>query len=475
MPLLEVYEDYQRIAEQLDHEKFVLIGRKGSGKSAFGTYICEYAKTDPSIFAKFVRRHDYDLELVTRGAAEAGIEFNPSIFVKWLALTHIIKLFLQNEAAQASRKFVLLEQFLSKNSGYVEINRANVVSEIRRHNFTVSTELFRRFLKNQYGRSLDIKEERAHYSRLLPHLEQVVRDVLNSRFVKDNDNSFYLFFDDLDLGYIGDQDSKSAVVELLRTLKALNLETFSGTQAKAVVLLRDDIALQLKDFADTAKLLDTYGYRISWIRERELKRAGESEIFLKKMINRRISYACQYAGVPSQAEDPWRTLVSYVPDRKNKTTFRDIVDHTLFRPRDLIVFFSPLNDSDYRIPLGQDEVKKLKEQYQTALYLELRNEMAATYSEAEADEIFNVLASVGHAASYDGLLQDLRKQLPGRDPEVVLNYLYSRSIVGNVGKGGQYWFACRSLPGTRGYDIDKRLPLIVQVAVRKYLAAKKAP
>lgn len=84
------------------------------------------------MFAKFIRKHDYDLELITRGAREAGVSFNAAAFLKWLVLTNIIKLFLTNEAAKSSKKFVLLEQFLNKNSGYVEINRSSVVEEIKK-------------------------------------------------------------------------------------------------------------------------------------------------------------------------------------------------------------------------------------------------------------------------------------------------------------------------------------------------------
>lgn len=473
MPLLEVYEDYQHISEQIVHEKFILIGRKGSGKSAYGTFICEYAKSSANIFAKFVRRHDYDLELITRSAQEAGIEFNPASFIKWLALTQVIKLFLQSEAVKESKKYYLLDSFLRKNSGYVEIDRSNVVGEIKRYEFKVSTELFRRFLTSAYGKSLDIKEERAHYTRLLPHLESTVQEILRSRLVEDNDNSFYLFFDDLDLDHYGDEKSKLALVELLRTIKSINLDTFSGGRAKIIVLLRDDIALQLGNFADTGKIIDTYGYPISWIRERELRQIAENEILLKKMINKRIAFAFRYAGVPCQVDDPWQSLVSYRAESSSKSTFREVLEYTLFRPRDLIVFFSPLNESDYTLPLGYAEMRKLREQYEKSLYVELSNEISATFSKKQSDSIFRILSQVKNGESYSDFLASIKEEMPDSDATVIAEFLYSRSMIGNIDERGHYWFSCRSPAGAKGHDLDKRQAITVQIALRNYLSTYK--
>jgi hypothetical protein len=43
MPLAEIYEDFHQLLDGLSGEKFIVIGRKGSGKSAFGEYV--YAVT----------------------------------------------------------------------------------------------------------------------------------------------------------------------------------------------------------------------------------------------------------------------------------------------------------------------------------------------------------------------------------------------------------------------------------------------
>lgn len=39
MPLVEVYEDFHQLLDGLSGEKFIVIGRKGAGKSAFAEYV----------------------------------------------------------------------------------------------------------------------------------------------------------------------------------------------------------------------------------------------------------------------------------------------------------------------------------------------------------------------------------------------------------------------------------------------------
>ncbi len=68
----------------------------------------------------------------------------------------------------------------------------------------------------------------------------------------------------------------------------------------------------------------------------------------------------------------WESLVSeeFAP----KSSFKYICDHTYFRPRDLILFFKPLETGRYEIPLNKYSVNGLLGQYASELVKELNNE-----------------------------------------------------------------------------------------------------
>lgn len=44
MPLSKVYKDHCHLVDSLAHEKFIVVGRKGSGKSAFAEHICSVSE-----------------------------------------------------------------------------------------------------------------------------------------------------------------------------------------------------------------------------------------------------------------------------------------------------------------------------------------------------------------------------------------------------------------------------------------------
>ena len=64
MPLEKVYKDYSGLMEGLAHEKFIIVGRKGSGKSAFAEHVCMLAKSEANIFAKFIKQGEANLEQI---------------------------------------------------------------------------------------------------------------------------------------------------------------------------------------------------------------------------------------------------------------------------------------------------------------------------------------------------------------------------------------------------------------------------
>ncbi|MNV30887.1 hypothetical protein D3C71_1221740 [compost metagenome] len=264
MPLSEVYFDYHNLGDQISAEKFIIVGRKGCGKSAFAEFVNLSSRSSSNLFSKFVRKDDYRLDELTQAAGKSGFEIDPITFFKWIIYTHIIRLFLQSESAKSSQKMALVDTFLKKNSGYVDINEYSVKEILSKKGINVNVEPLRRFLRLSSLKDVETKQERAPYYQLIPHLEDVVKHILSSRNEAINRNSYVLFFDDLDIGYKAkNSESREILVSLLRAAKHVNSTIFGGSNAKVVVLLRDDLENDLIDaFPDTAKCRATLGVRL---------------------------------------------------------------------------------------------------------------------------------------------------------------------------------------------------------------------
>ena len=87
--LTEVYEDWHDLFSQLSHEKFIVIGRKGSGKSAFAQFAQAKSKDMANLFIDFVKQNRINLEELVQIGHEEGHEFEKESIFKWLIYTHI--------------------------------------------------------------------------------------------------------------------------------------------------------------------------------------------------------------------------------------------------------------------------------------------------------------------------------------------------------------------------------------------------
>lgn len=448
--LVDVYEDYQGIISQLEGEKFIVVGRKGCGKSAVAEYLSAISKAQPNLHCDFVRATDFGIEVAIQGQPSDGGEIGSQGLFRWLIYTRILKMFVQNEAIKEGKDYTLLNQFLQKNSGYIDIRDYEIKELIQKNGFDVSVEQFKRFMKAKFNREVQTKSERAPYYKLLPHLEEVIQSALTTGFESENSNQYLLFFDDLDVWFSGSSKSVAdSLIGLVRACRHINNEVFAkkSIQAKAVILMRDDIEAHLSGrYADSAKIFATYSTRISWLQDE-----NEERLNLKKFINKRIKFAFEKARMPMILPDPWACLVAGGAERyagsRQISSFRHVLNQTLYRPRDLLLFFKPLESNDYTYPLSERDINDLSNIYFDQLVKEVKNELASFYSGDEVELIFQILARIAKELPlYPNALEIIKEVAPSIAEVKLLDYLFDRSVVG-IYDQGKYWFKHREQEG----------------------------
>lgn len=476
--LKDVYEDYHDLLPQLSAEKFIVVGRKGSGKSAFAEYVCSLSKSQPNLFCQFIRSTDFGLEKIIQHGNDTGHAIDGESFFKWLIYTNILKLFAFNEATKQSKDFELLRQFLQKNSGYININELEVKQLISKHGFDVSTEQFKRFFKAALNKNIEIKSERAPYYKLIPHLEEVIVKVMTSQEELQNENSYALFFDDLDVGFsINNQESVNSVVSLIRACRHINNEIFgkNNLRAKAVILLRDDIEQYISSrFADTAKIFASYKATINWYQNEYVSDPNhEDNLNLKKFINKRISHAFDKAEIKNNSQSPWDWLVKS-DINSDKSSFKYVASQTLFRPRDLLLFFKPLSESDYSYPLSRYEINGLVNAYSAELSKEIKNELSSFFDGNTIEMIFSALGDLSkNSNSYENSIQIINKHCNDVNAAELLEYLFNRSIIGTTDAKGWYTFKCREpISGAQSTHLNKTHSIVIQYGIRAYLMSR---
>jgi hypothetical protein len=60
----DVFEDFLNVITKLQNEKFIISGRKGSGKSAIAERIYSYSRDNAEYFCDFIKKGDIDIEKI---------------------------------------------------------------------------------------------------------------------------------------------------------------------------------------------------------------------------------------------------------------------------------------------------------------------------------------------------------------------------------------------------------------------------
>lgn len=478
--LTEVYEDWHDLFSQLSNEKFIVVGSKGAGKSAFAQYTYAKSLEESNIFVDFVKQDKTNLEKLVQIGLKKGHDLEREAIFKWLIYTHIVRLFTTSEAAKDNSNYDQLRQFLRKNTGFVDITETEIKEFSQNKSFEVHVEPLRRFFRKSIKKDFSIKSERAPFYKLIPHLEEVIISILQSQTERINKNSYIIFFDDLDIGFnISVTSSVDNVVSLLRVAKSINNDFFSrnSVNAKVVILLRDDVEKHIVDiYPDTAKMMASYSANIKWYQDDFQRGDNENDLNIKKFINHRIKKSFEISSLPCNQSDPWKSLVNTEEDYDKKTSFKYVLDHTLFRPRDLLLLFLPLQDGKMSVPLSKPDVNSLIATYSVQLIKEFKNEISSFYEPKEIIQLTKVLKIINKegGCSYNSAMAFLNENYKfDKDKSEILDDLFDRSVIDNRNSPTNFKFKYREpIDGSEIYSLNRKGDIVIHYGFRAYFTSQ---
>jgi hypothetical protein len=432
--LSDVFFDDLGIIDKLSSQRFIVVGRKGAGKSALANYINISMNDIPTSTCKIIKHDAIERELNIQGFnsdAVLGLDF-----YKWLVMVNLIDLLINHETLfEDIKAFERLKEFLEVNRGGVKITDKKVTSvETNNSNsnessFGVDAKPLKMFMKvNGMSSVKNIKNSPSIYE-ILPDLEKVIDKLLQYASQSGNDNSYSLIFDDLDIGFKSNkEESIDNLICLLRATKDINAK-WSNFNFKCIILLRDDVErLLISKESDLNKLFGSYSTELNWHTQ------GDEAPELKSFIERRIKNAFNECHKIENAN--WINLTTCL--------FKDVLDKTFCRPRDLIAYFSPLSEKEYNYPLTKSETDKLSIKYSSHVKDEFCNELSSFYTESEIDSILRALSIVQKDQPTVG---EITPHLisANLDPVKILKDLYDRSFIGMRNDKGHVFFKYKFL------------------------------
>jgi len=412
--------DYNGIYEKsLSADKFLILGKKGSGKTILAEFIRKNSQADSQWFCEVRSYKEFKFhELIQLKSNDISPNEYISIW-EWVAYIDLGRLCLKDNGIPDNKEKQKLRKFFEDNYYSLDIDSQKIIERTRAGK-----------LKGQafgLGGEGTVSEKKVSAGYLY-YLEDLRNTVIS--LLRESGSRYDLYYDELDDRFKNDEYYRDSIISLIKAIDKINILMIeSGIRGKVSLLLRSDIFHILND-PDLNKIRMDNAIYIDWGN----KVSAKSPLF-ELIITKAKASTPLIAALPNEAV--FKTL--FPQDIKRIKPERYILERTLFRPRDLVSMLNLIIDkypkSNY---FGWKGFVDTKHEYSEYFLQEIRNELSGHMSDQFIDESILLLKQFNkHLFSYEGISKFLdknRERYPSLSLDEMLSTFFRFNIIGN------YWY-----------------------------------
>jgi hypothetical protein len=461
--------------------KQVVVGRKGSGKTALYLALLERSRS-LGHFSVGLTFQDYPWALHYKYASDVTDRYERFLASwKFLIFIELFKIILTD--AERDARYILqpqkdalaaVEKFIKNNWGVIAFDYKKTFPS---GGFALGAGDIKPSAAGFSLGGVSITRDGAKLGDTLSRLNEWLWHLLS--VIGTDSPSAYIVFDELDAGFKSDsEDYVDRVTGLLLVVRQLTKE-FAAIKLpfKVVAFLRSDIYDALH-FGDKNKLTEANVSFLQW--NDDLEYHGCS---LKELIDHRIREELQLG---LDVSDPWSVAFDPQVMRGTQPKFKHITFRSHLRPRDVIKFCNcALDEAKKRLRsrsrgggpelITNDDIREARESYSQYMLAELDDEIAKSYTNWQ--RYLAILRKIGSTrfdrAQFAGAYAQVKPQLALElAEEEVLYMLYKYSIIAferAAGKKGAYYDHFRFMDETVRLDPEAR-SFLVHRALKEALA-----
>ena len=300
--------------------KYVLIGNRGTGKSAIFKIIAERDRAKGNLVIELSpENYSYEMlsQLMLKESAGSWVK-QGAYAAAWKYLLYIL---IMKEINKSGRSFksgsaAKIYEYLRDNHKDEQSNPIAILISYLKRLEGIKIGKYEASFKTQELTRLYKLDEIIH---LLPSLYELCKKM-----------NVVVLIDELDKGWDSSEDAKAFISGLFQAAMSINEATNS---IRVLISLRkelyDSIPSLYEDAQKYRDIMDT----IMW-----------DENLLLNLISNRIRYSVQ--ALKSQSDiDAWNAIFVEILDYRQTKSFNYIIDRTLYRPREIIQFCTDIIDT----------------------------------------------------------------------------------------------------------------------------------
>lgn len=443
--------------EVIKPNNFLILGRKGSGKTILAQYVKKISLNDSNWFCDVISYKDFRfhelLQLKTNDIAPNEY----SAIWRWIILIDLAKRVIEDNGIEDAESKCKLNNFFKENYYSLDIDAKKVV-EITKQNKINGSIL--KTIGGEHGTVSKLQE-----SNYLAYLEDLERVIVN--LLKTSKSRYTIFYDELDDRFKHDEFYTNSLISLIKTSDSLNtIFLEKEINAKIILLIRTDIFSLLND-TDLNKIKRINTIKIDW---------GDKVTPDSPLIKLVIEKAKRSNEILSKMRDYEIFNLLFPQAIKGVQPERFILERTFFRPRDVITLLNLIIEkypnSKY---FGWKGFVEVKAEYSEYFMEEIRNEMAGHLETIEIDQGIRLLKNYNqHFFRFEEIQDYYNKQkahYSSLDLQRILKYFFKFNIVGNKWfnkfKNKDYYSWSHRDPKAE-IDFDKQI--VVHLGLREELS-----
>jgi hypothetical protein len=327
--LYDCFEDHEAFIQLLEFKKFLIVGRKGSGKTAIFKKLLTMKSFN--LFSFGHTFSDYPWHYHDR-QARIGIPDHDKYTHSWkyLILLTLSKIILNQDNSvpfddQSMEDMIRVEKFVIDTYGTRDPDITQIFTPSKTLKLKPTFQLDWKILKAGISpESVPMAELPSIIQEVNLNLQNYVLNCLNPG------NRYYVCFDQLDLGFDpNNAEYSNRLIGLLLACRDFNLRAKEHKKNLFVsIFLRNDIYDNLH-FEDKNKITENFLSLIEWDTPRTIKSLkGLMEKRFNRLLEEKLTATVKWEDIFDETKEM----------SGHQTKYQHIIDRTYLRPRDIIKF-----------------------------------------------------------------------------------------------------------------------------------------
>jgi hypothetical protein len=412
------YVDINGILEDIKlPEKYLVIGPKGSGKTALASKLKLVSKIHWNMFVENDELEQFEFALLSKCGAKKGTSIGGALTVWQLLLSiRMISLFLNDEKFKDLNNNILrfhdllIEHGLAESNSLISISqytsRRGVFSNIKNAVFEVGGQ-------KSEEKNYKIKDPAA----LLSSIKTVLRKMIVA------DSSYYLVLDGLDHILRQGRNNAPYIADLINAAKQFNqFLSECGIKAKIVILIRNEV-IQIVPDPNLAKRINDNGVQIKW--------SDNTRVPFNSSLMQIVEKRAEMVGYSCCTKDLWEKWFPQYINGSDSLNF--VLLNTRFLPRDLISFFREVQALEKEPPFSKSDVLTALTNYSDWFLQELLDALVGLVEEKLRTELPDIISTLSRKFSLSSFKEILKEYgYSSTIAEQVARELFNASWIGNI-------------------------------------------